>query len=1037
MTCSGPDPKAGCPHPLMRRIYGTDEVLHKEFDEISARRNRADVAWEAPPNSAQADVATRANDLKLTALCLSGGGVRSAAFCLGILQALARKRLLNDFDYLSTVSGGGFAGGWLLAQLNRPSNKGKLPDDILAPSAPADRARQARALRELQGRAAHLGALGGGLSDGRWAAFALGTRNVLLNWLAFAPCWLILVLLPIIYRTWLAWFENTRWFATGSLVIATLSLTFATCACCQLVPTHRLHPPQSNRSRREETYRILIRVIAPAMTWAFCAPIAVNYGMVESGHILAWRDHLSLMLIWPFVQFVVVSKETLLHILPPAAHLFPPPGIDVLFPSFNVNSLSGSWPLVVQLVVPVFYAVAAIGGYVLAWVVNATDNSKHFYGPNFGRWLLATLAASIVLWTGLCLVRPEGYLARYYTVPPCGFDKTYSTLLVNPGTATATLLPPFFIFAYLLQTSFYVALRKRAWYQDLDRQWLARASGLAMQVGVGWAVLSMCSLLAVPDFHFVMVSDWSSTKLAGVAGATTLVGSIAANIAKRMENGIEKMVVGSAPWTAWVLVLFSLTFAILLLIASSVVLGDLLGIVQAHLFGVPQCTPVNWHPIVIQVVLLVLLVVWLVCGNRMGLHRFSMHAVYRQRLSRAFLGQDLSDRRSGSPNGTSPVFDPFTGFASDDNPRLATFACTQGPQRLYPVINLTANLAPLGNREGPYEPVDTIGPVASFIATPLFCGLAGLPNSEENPRPRQAEIKAGPAGAFVPTRYFGGKDSRNEMRVETSATCCSPRGAYLGSMLTISGAAVSPAWGYHGSQATLFLMSLFNVRLGSWLPNPAAHPELTPEQLEDPPDSVTPWVVEMTPDWFARPKALYLSDGAHFEGLGLYEMLRRRCRRIVVIDAAPDPDATFAALGEALRKARADLGTEVTLYPTGASVSAAEETAAAVAIRTLGFAVGAIRYPDSARGLMIYLKPSLLPGAPEEIASFPKMVKKFPHDATRDPDFTESQFESYRALGAWQMEQLTQTMQGQSLEELFNAAKRAKFDPTARPARPA
>jgi hypothetical protein len=46
-----------------------------------------------------------------TALCLSGGGVRSAAFNLGILQGLARLELLDRFHYLSTVSGGGY---WML-----------------------------------------------------------------------------------------------------------------------------------------------------------------------------------------------------------------------------------------------------------------------------------------------------------------------------------------------------------------------------------------------------------------------------------------------------------------------------------------------------------------------------------------------------------------------------------------------------------------------------------------------------------------------------------------------------------------------------------------------------------------------------------------------------------------------------------------------------------------------------------------------------------------------------------------------------------
>src|SRR5207237_5108840 len=54
-----------------------------------------------------------------SALCLSGGGVRSAVFNLGILQGLARAGLLSKFDYLSTVSGGGFIGSWLSAWVHR------------------------------------------------------------------------------------------------------------------------------------------------------------------------------------------------------------------------------------------------------------------------------------------------------------------------------------------------------------------------------------------------------------------------------------------------------------------------------------------------------------------------------------------------------------------------------------------------------------------------------------------------------------------------------------------------------------------------------------------------------------------------------------------------------------------------------------------------------------------------------------------------------------------------------------------------------
>ncbi|HEU0215211.1 MAG TPA: patatin-like phospholipase family protein, partial [Stellaceae bacterium] len=59
-----------------------------------------------------------ASTQRLSALCLSGGGIRSAAFSLGVIQGFADKDLLSKFNYLSTVSGGGYIGSWLSAWLH-------------------------------------------------------------------------------------------------------------------------------------------------------------------------------------------------------------------------------------------------------------------------------------------------------------------------------------------------------------------------------------------------------------------------------------------------------------------------------------------------------------------------------------------------------------------------------------------------------------------------------------------------------------------------------------------------------------------------------------------------------------------------------------------------------------------------------------------------------------------------------------------------------------------------------------------------------
>jgi hypothetical protein len=65
----------------------------------------------------------RSEGAALTGLALSGGGIRSAVFCLGVLQALAERDLLKRFDYLSTVSGGGYIGSsltWFTSRITKP-----------------------------------------------------------------------------------------------------------------------------------------------------------------------------------------------------------------------------------------------------------------------------------------------------------------------------------------------------------------------------------------------------------------------------------------------------------------------------------------------------------------------------------------------------------------------------------------------------------------------------------------------------------------------------------------------------------------------------------------------------------------------------------------------------------------------------------------------------------------------------------------------------------------------------------------------------
>jgi predicted acylesterase/phospholipase RssA len=113
------------------------QVLETESSEVRKRRE----VWGVPDtlrpdrskDSELPDYAPEPPPSNLVGLALSGGGIRSATFALGLLQELSRLKLLNMFDYLSTVSGGGYVAGWWSAWLSRSERKRELHKKIFPP----------------------------------------------------------------------------------------------------------------------------------------------------------------------------------------------------------------------------------------------------------------------------------------------------------------------------------------------------------------------------------------------------------------------------------------------------------------------------------------------------------------------------------------------------------------------------------------------------------------------------------------------------------------------------------------------------------------------------------------------------------------------------------------------------------------------------------------------------------------------------------------------------------------------------------------
>jgi len=409
------------------------------------------------------------------------------------------------------------------------------------------------------------------------------------------------------------------------------------------------------------------------------------------------------------------------------------------------------------------------------------------------------------------------------------------------------------------------------------------------------------------------------------------------------------------------------------------------------------------RPQVVLLVVSVLAVIGLGAGLLIRTNRFSLHAMYRARLIRAYLG---ASRPAGERRP-----DPFTGFDEADNLQLACVGLERdsplaSKRPPFHVINIALNL--VGGRNLAWQDRKA----ESFTVTPLHAGAMQLGYR----RTRLETPMEGLSLAEDP-RYYGGD-----------------RGISLGTALTISGAAASPNMGYHSSPAVTFLMALFNARLGCWLGNPGANGEDT-FHLSSPQQALRPFIDEMFGRTDDTNGYVYLSDGGHFENLGLYEMVLRRCRLVIVSDASCDEECSLQDLGNAIRKIRIDLGVPIE-FSSDFKIRKRRDDPSAPPGRY--WALGRIRYscvdrrwetskgPDSEYdGVLLYVKPGLYGGEPRDVFNYASVSKAFPHESTADQFFSEEQFESYRILGSHAVDSIAAELE-MPLSELFTEEGRLK-----------
>jgi hypothetical protein len=239
---------------------------------------------------------------------------------------------------------------------------------------------------------------------------------------------------------------------------------------------------------------------------------------------------------------------------------------------------------------------------------------------------------------------------------------------------------------------------------------------------------------------------------------------------------------------------------------------------------------------------------------------------------------------------------------------------------------------------------------------------------------------------FFYSPVYTGSSATGWRRIDTYAGGATA----LSNAFTTSGAAVDPNTVATRARAVSFLMALFNVRLGYWAHNPKfAHQR----------DPLRPWwwvfiAREMLGIGLDETRRhVHLSDGGGFENLGLYELIRRRVRYLIVTDAGADPQTTLGDLGQAIERVRVDFGAEIDL----AADRLYHDLDQALAQQP--YVLGSVRYADGSSGQILYIKPVLCAGLTADLYAYWRAHPAFPDEPTSEQFFAEAQFEAYRALG--------------------------------------
>jgi Patatin-like phospholipase len=903
------------------------QAVVAELNDIEQRRG------EGPSQLDPENWIRHCLDKNLFGICISGGGIRSATYGLGVLQGLAEKGLLSLADYISTVSGGGYVGAWLQGvAYHDPANYQKILDPKREPG-PSSK----DPITFLRKYSNYL-APRNGLSLDALVIPLIWFRNMMLNQV------IIISALMAIYIVLLA---------PGALLhqIATDAISFPSRALLILAGLFTLVAVLKIGGNLR---RIVKREFAPA------DEAKAMGGKVANEHVARWVA-------------VPVFISALLVVLALTEKFLDP---KTIFGEVLPLGFLGLYILVALL--------QWRGGFVDCYI----DQRKLTKDP-----LHPAIAWLHVLWmsfftTILLLVMFTGI--------------SFLTADWDPTTALGSHLvmawaPPLYILALIIGIGLHIGLMGRD-FPDASREWLARLAALLVTfIGI-WAALFALAVFAPLGIAKLIIlgknwwlasgtSAWVLSTIASVlAGKSGKSGNPGNAPQPEQKSTTLDLVARFGPFIAIPGFLALVAFGTQLLLhpVPWTARGTFLENFVDNYWTALPFGSFSWRfPLVLLVFLVFLFVV---LSRRVNINEFSMHHFYKNRLVRCYLGASATKTR---------MRDPFTGFDPKDDIPLFKLRFQTGDKKRervpYPIVNAALNVtagSELATQERKALP---------WFFTPHYSGFFPARSEED--------------------RVAADPDSRPSY----ANSQLSGKGLALGTAMGISGAAANPNMGYHSSAQTAFLLTLFNVRLGWWLGNP------TKAKAYDKagPIFALGWLFrELFGFVDESSNYLNLSDGGHFENLGIYELVRRRCRYIIAIDGEADTDYRFESLGGAVRKCRTDFGIEIKIDPKPI-------TPVPPALSRAHCIVGTINYGKNANGdletgCLLYLKSSITADEPADVEVYRRENPEFPQQPTSDQFFSESQFESYRRLGlhvARTTFDHIQSAQSNSLHEVFARMK--------------